>query len=1303
MPRTCINGHKTPQDDSVPPADVCPICGAVFRTMTPETTDAGDTLRIGRTDPNATATFHDDQRTLRLHDAVADNLAHTIATIGRYEILGEIGRGGMGVVYRAYDPQRKVIVALKTIQSNARSALSRFKREFRALADVAHRNLVSLYELAVDGATWFFTMELIEGVDFLSYVRVGENGQTPFDEQRLRDALVQVAEGLHALHGAGMLHRDVKPSNVLVSRDGRVVVLDFGLAAELDAGGQHLSIERNIVGTAVYMAPEQAAGRPVSPASDWYALGVLLYQALTNVVPFTGEVMEVLRTKQYGTPDRPRHLNAAIATDLDALCMDLLVIEPGDRPTGDVVLDRLHSARAQARCAAAAPVDLRSSIFVGREAELTTMRAWFDTMRRRCAVVACVRGKSGIGKSALLQRFTDELAIERNATVLSGRCYERESVPFKALDSLMDSLCRRLKALSTLEVQALLPRDVQPLARIFPVLCEVDAIVAAPRPAIQSPDPQELRRRATLALRELLARLADRAALVLAIDDLQWGDTDSAHLIADLLRPPDPPLVLFLLFFRSEDAERSVCVQELDAEFRRWSAAGSCDVLSKTELALEALDAETSAQLAHSLLTVSGATLEKAAAIAREAKGSPYFVHELASHVRGTGDVLAEPMDGESIDLNNVLWARISRMSEACRTMLTLLSVSGRPMKVAQVYNAARLGLFDRQPLDELRSARLIRAVGHASSDEFETYHDRIRETVVAHLDESGRLACHHRLAEVLTKDCQSDPERIAFHYQSCGEPALAAQHYVAAAERAAAALAFDRSAMLFHLALDLGDFHRIERSRLERCLGDALANAGRGSEAASAYLAAAIGAADDERLELRQRAALQWLTSGYLDRGQSVLIEVMQAVRFRVPRSARAAARRTLLGELWLRLRGLHFQRHAASEMPARDRAYIDVCWSGLVGLGVVDPAYAGLFAVKGLLRALRIGEPNRIARFLALHAAHLATVGRLTTPRVERLLAEADALADSTCDAQSIATVRLARGIAAHLQGHWQSAREHCAAAEATFKVQLTGVAWELATAQAFGLWAAAYMGMAAELRRRRPVLLREAEDRDDQYAVLNLRNSYILALALLADDQPQQATNELEESLARWSFPGFHVQHHNAILAKTLIDLYCGDGRSAFRRITDHWVSYRKSLLLKVQQIRVTLLHLRAQSAIAAALESPDNSNLLSIAEADACRLEREHCPWAAALATLSRASIAHCRRNDEAAVRILTKAVEELECAHLHLHAAAARSALGKLLGGDRGREFEAAADAWIAQQAIRNGGMIKRMVAPAMIE
>ncbi len=185
----------------------------------------------------------------------------------RFQLRRRIGEGGMGVVWEALDKERLTNVALKTLRTLAPDALLRFKHEFRALQDVSHPNLVSLGELIEERGQWFFTMELVRGVELLRWVAAAPPAAGGFDEARLRAAFAQLAAALAALHGRGLVHRDIKPSNALVTEAGRVVLLDFGVVAEAAAYGDGV-----VVGSAAYRAPEQAMGGAVSPAADWYAL-----------------------------------------------------------------------------------------------------------------------------------------------------------------------------------------------------------------------------------------------------------------------------------------------------------------------------------------------------------------------------------------------------------------------------------------------------------------------------------------------------------------------------------------------------------------------------------------------------------------------------------------------------------------------------------------------------------------------------------------------------------------------------------------------------------------------------------------------------------------------------------------------------------------------------------------------------------------------------------------------------------------------------------------------------------------------
>ena len=257
-----------------------------------------------------------------------------------------------------------------------------------------HPNLVPLYELVYVDGTWFFTMKLIDGVDFCTYCR--PHGQ--LDMVRLRDAFRQLTIGIAALHEKGILHRDIKPSNVMVSEEGgHVWVLDFGLVAHLQQDAPLNVTAQSVAGTITYMAPEQAAGH-AKTASDLYSMGVLLYQCLTGALPFRGSPLEVLKAKMERDPPPPRETAPQIPTELNTLCLALLERNAMLRPTTEAVLSVLTQSQESTQIHRA-DLGMHDFIFCGRKPELDVLRHAFATVANGESACVYVSGLSGIGKS----------------------------------------------------------------------------------------------------------------------------------------------------------------------------------------------------------------------------------------------------------------------------------------------------------------------------------------------------------------------------------------------------------------------------------------------------------------------------------------------------------------------------------------------------------------------------------------------------------------------------------------------------------------------------------------------------------------------------------------------------------------------------------------------------------------------------------------------------------------------------------------------------------------------------------------
>ncbi|HVQ38825.1 MAG TPA: protein kinase, partial [Pyrinomonadaceae bacterium] len=1104
----------------------------------------------------------------------------------RFRIRRRLGSGGMGVVYEAHDRETDKVVALKTLTRAEASHISRFKNEFRSLADVSHPNLIALYEFMADGQYWFFTMELVQGVNFLEYVRPGYHARrgpssrtatlrktsagastellsdyeaetrqlesitdptferdspepasglsltsSRLDIHRLRVALRQLAEGLHALHETGKLHRDIKPSNVLVTKEGRVVILDFGLVAEVE--GRELHDSLSLAGTPDYMSPEQGAQLPISRASDWYSVGVMIYQAIAGRLPFSGKYFEVMMNKQNFDPPAPAELIRNCPDDLNDLCIRLLRRRPEDRPSSSEILRILGHGKTGSRQQLAVPSPAQSTLsqslpFVGRSKQLRELAAAFAATRLGQTVTVYLHGSSGMGKTALARHFLDELSEDNaDVVILEGRCYERESVPFKALDGVVDSLTKYLLSLPDNRAEALMPRDVQALARLFPVMLQVDCVFNAPQREQEIPDPFTLRRKAFGALRELLGRISDRQPLVLYIDDLQWSDADSTTLIEDLLRAPEAPSLLLLSSFRTEDLQTKPFLKSLLEK----TGTESC-----REVLVGALSKTESYALVRDLVGSSFTAIEPfAETILREARGNPFLLEQLARYA-STSDQTATT----GITLAMMLDERLRHMPAGARQFVDALAVAGRPINPEVVYQAAELS-GDEQPLvSSLRAAQFLRTGG--AEHTLELYHDRIRHTLASQLDPKKITQIHRRLAQAIEGRGLDDPEALFEHYLGAGERVRAASHAAVAAKKAASALAFDRAAGFYRRALELAPARGAELVELKRGLADALVNAGRPAEAAQAYLEVAEVASAAHSLEFKRRAAQQLLMGGHIKEGLELIRTVLAAVGFTLPAGPKRALFSLLLKRIQIRLRGLSFTERDVSEIAEVDLVRIDTCWAVAAGLGAVDLIRGADFQSRHLLLALKAGEPFRVARAMAFEAAQTASRGAPARKRAVQIAQRAEELAQKVGHPHAIGLSIWASGVAAYLVGHWKNAASLCERAAEVLRDQCTGVPWELTIANRFMLSAMLNMGEIGEVSRRAPVLLAAALEQGNLFGAMDIRTR--LNLIWLAADDPTRARAEVIEALRDWPHEGFHLQHYTSMHALVQIELYTED---------------------------------------------------------------------------------------------------------------------------------------------------------------
>ena len=434
---------------------------------------------------------------------------------GRYKLVDALGQGGVGHVFSARDLQSNRLVALKLLRGETAQTLLRLKNEFRILSELQHRNIVVPYELFFHEDLLCYSMELVDGVTIVEYCRGHDTSVGS------RDTYFQLIDALEAIHHQGIVHRDLKPDNILVTRGGRVVLLDFGVSKTRGRGG--ITQAAGWVGTPAYMAPEQFLDADPSPASDWYAFGAVLFECLTGRLAFPQlSVRTLVEAKQKGSianePFTIKH------SEVGTLLHALLDPDPRKRPSGAGVREALRQPTV-----AVQPRAVRGVAAIGRTLERSTLTEQVERVVQtgRVGVVSVV-GAQGTGKTRLVEAFRAQLRGDKTAFVAAARCSSAETLPLRVVDSLLDDLISEASYDPRVPIERCYPRHGAELCATFPCA----AVLFGKPKSRPTGDTQALGLRA---LADLLARVSEHVTLVLIVDDLQNSDDDGFDALLRLV------------------------------------------------------------------------------------------------------------------------------------------------------------------------------------------------------------------------------------------------------------------------------------------------------------------------------------------------------------------------------------------------------------------------------------------------------------------------------------------------------------------------------------------------------------------------------------------------------------------------------------------------------------------------------------------------------------------------------------------------------------------------------------------------
>jgi hypothetical protein len=783
----------------------------------------------------------------------------------RFEVIRSLGEGGEGRVDLVFDRQREQAVAMKRVASRDAASMRRLKHEFRSIEQLLHPCLVRVYELGQDAEGLFFTMEAIEGTTLDAFYR-GE-GDSPSAHggpvlrlDRLAKALPGILDGLSALHGRGLVHRDLKPSNVLVATDGSVKLLDFGILAELGASGE-------LVGSVGYMAPEQIEGNPVSPATDLYALGAILFRLVTGHPVFSGPVETVL--VQHATvtapalaercPDAPEELVEA--------CRGLLARDPSLRPTiADLRASLLP--RLGAMSARAVPSAPRAGTLLGRAGLQDELLALLRAAREGAFAGLILRGATGVGKTALSSYLRTE-ASAAGMVSLVGRGRPTERVPFNVIDGVVDGLAALLESDED-AIELAVGDEVGVVATAFPVLRESAGPPRSTRRGSRRAD-------VFASLSAVLARIASlRGGLLLVLDDIHWADDDSVAAMADLVERA--PSGVLLVGTERDDVGPSSASAWLDREHR--VRRRQVPPLGEREIG------EIIARAAgdRGFDPESG----QLRLLARRSAGRPFLAEVLGRALAARSDLDAEP--------SGALASLVDAADASSRAILAALLVAEQAATTTELGGALAKspGKID-DAVSSLERDGLVRRVPSSSGAlAVDLYHDVVRAVLAERLATADLLSAHEAWLGVRSSLAS---ERVVRHLLGATREKEAASLALETAPFLAARFAFGLAAELYTVALDHGAG---DPRDVLRALAVALERGARFREAASRWSELSrIASTPEEREDGALNEAAALLGGTAVKEGHDRLVSALSQAGLPSPRG-------TGVGALWAGVRFL-------------------------------------------------------------------------------------------------------------------------------------------------------------------------------------------------------------------------------------------------------------------------------------------------------------------------------------------------------------------------------------------------------------
>jgi len=737
----------------------------------------------------------------------------------RYQIKDVLGEGGKKKVYRAYDTllDRDIALALIKTEGLDEDAKARITREAQAMGRVGtHENIVMIFDLGdIDGQP-FIVSEILGGGDVEELIQKTPNHK--LSQGQVIDIAQSICNGLQYAHDKGIVHRDLKPSNVYLTDSGRVKIGDFGLAIVDDR--TRLTMEGMMVGTVSYMAPEQATGGEITPQSDLYALGAMLYEMVTGRPPFLGDDNVAIIGQHINTPPiSPSWHNPDITASLEALIMKLLEKNAHDRPTSasDVIKSLELIKRGATEKEAIIPpedTDKRSpvyrQVFVGRENELKQLKTAFDSSLSGQGSLVMVVGEPGIGKTAITQQLATYVTM-RGGLTLVGHCYEEGSLSLPYL-AFVEAMRTYVLNRDELDLFREMGSGASEVARI---VSEVrDKLNVEPRPAT---NPDEDRYRLFQAVTDFLSNAANVQPLLIVLEDLHDADKGTLDLLVYIARRQSKSRILIVGTYRDVEVDRTHPLASILAELRRVS--------TYQRVLLRGLTID---EVQRMLSGLSGQAIQwqMAEGVHRQTEGNPLFIQEVVRYLVEDGLIVRQSGEWRAVDpdrllmsipegLRDVIGKRLSNLSEKCGQVLSIAAVMGREFRFEVLQRLSDMADNDLyEALKEAAAAAVIEERTQAAGAVMYRFthafmRQALYEEMIAPRRNSLHVAIAKTLEEIFAARLSEHAVELSDHFSHSTNPedlAKAVHYGEMAAERATAVFDYGEAIRLLEQSIQVQD-----------------------------------------------------------------------------------------------------------------------------------------------------------------------------------------------------------------------------------------------------------------------------------------------------------------------------------------------------------------------------------------------------------------------------------------------------------------------------------------------------------------